>query len=133
MIPALLLEWRRHAGLTVPPPEPIQLWSEKTRTIWLCSHWGPAVPYLPISHQDGRQNHGYLRLKGDPEAVSRIPETVGWPELQEFLRAINAMGSVNSGDLWMQEGTRTSRFTFDSAAEKYAIWSPEGTSVGVYY
>src|SRR6266849_6376394 len=93
MIPDLLLQWRRNAAFKVPPPEAIQLWNEKTRTIWISNHWGPAVPYHPILHADGSQNYGYLRLKGDPEAVSRIPEAVGWPELQEFLKVINAAES----------------------------------------
>jgi len=36
---------------------------------------------------------------------------------------------LGSGDIWMQEGTRTSRFTFDPADDRYSIWSPEGARV----
>ncbi len=29
-------------------------------------------------------------------------------------------------DIWLMEGERTSRFTFDASDERYAIWSPDG-------
>lgn len=93
MIPELLLQWRRYAGVKVPPAEPVLLWNEKTRTICLSNSWGPAVPYPTIVHEDGTQNYGYQRLKGDPEAIRRLPEAFGWPELQEFLAALNAAES----------------------------------------
>jgi Tol biopolymer transport system component len=38
-------------------------------------------------------------------------------------------GSLGSGDIWMQEGTRTSRFTFDPADDRTSIWSPDGSSI----
>jgi hypothetical protein len=34
-----------------------------------------------------------MRVKGNPEAVKRIPEVQGWPELQNFLLAVNALES----------------------------------------
>ena len=30
-------------------------------------------------------------------------------------------------DLWLLDGARTSRFTFDAAADRFPIWSPDGT------
>ena len=42
------------------------------------------------------------------------------PELSpDGKRAAITRGPVGSGDIWMQEGTRTSRFTFDPADDRY--------------
>jgi Tol biopolymer transport system component len=30
-------------------------------------------------------------------------------------------------DLWLVDGARTSRFTFDAAADRFPLWSPDGT------
>lgn len=68
------------------------LWSEPGRSVWLAG-WGPAIPYGPIDHLDGHQNHGYQRLKGNADAARSIPEAVDWPELQELLVTINAADS----------------------------------------
>jgi hypothetical protein len=38
-------------------------------------------------------NYGYRRVKGDPVAVSKIPEVEGCPELGEFLVVVNATES----------------------------------------
>ncbi|MSO45444.1 MAG: hypothetical protein EXQ59_01570 [Acidobacteria bacterium] len=32
-------------------------------------------------------------------------------------------------DLWLLDGTRTSRFTFDAAADRFPIWSPDGSRI----
>ena len=32
-------------------------------------------------------------------------------------------------DLWLLDGTRTSRFTFDAAIDQYPVWSPDGTRI----
>ena len=32
-------------------------------------------------------------------------------------------------DLWLLDGTRTSRFTFDAALDQFPIWSPDGTRI----
>jgi hypothetical protein len=32
-------------------------------------------------------------------------------------------------DIWLQDGTKTTRFTFDSAADRYPAWSPDGSRV----
>lgn len=76
-----------------PPTQPIRLWVEGGRAVGIDDSWGPAVPYGCVDHPDGHQNHGYMRIKGDAEAARRIPETVDWPELGEFLAAVNAAES----------------------------------------
>lgn len=89
MFEELLLQWQAHRGITNPPLEPILLWREQNRSVWIANEWGPAVPYGPVDHGDGNQNHGYKRVKGNPEAVRSIAETQNWQEFQELLIAIN--------------------------------------------
>ena len=93
MFKELLLQWQAHQGLTSPPSEPILLWREQNRSVWIANAWGPAIPYGPVDHGDGHQNHGYKRVKGNPEAVRNIPEAQGWPEFQEFLITVNGAES----------------------------------------
>ena len=51
------------------------------------------------------------------------------PELSpDGKRAAISRGLGNAADIWIQEGTRTSRFTFD-ANDRYTIWSPDGARV----
>ena len=42
-------------------------------------------------------------------------------------------GPTGTGDIWIEEGTRLSRFTFDPADDRYQIWSPDGTRVVVLH
>ena len=86
----LLSLWQPHKALTAPPPTSISLWSQEGCCISIGDEWGPPIPYHPIDHRDGHQNHGYVSLKDYPEATDQIPEAVGWPELQQFLKIINA-------------------------------------------
>lgn len=51
------------------------------------------MPYPPVDHGDGHINHGYVPLKGNVDNAARIPEAVGWPELEQLLRAANASDS----------------------------------------
>ena len=32
-------------------------------------------------------------------------------------------------DIWLLDGTRTSRFTFDAAIDRYPLWSPDGSQI----
>ena len=34
-----------------------------------------------------------------------------------------------TSDLWLLDGARTSRFTFDAAPDSYPVWSPDGTRI----
>ncbi len=34
-------------------------------------------------------NHGYFDYKRNPDQISNIPEVKDWPELEDFIRAIN--------------------------------------------
>jgi hypothetical protein len=86
----LLRQWEPHRSLTSPPPEPIKLWGDDARDVYLDESWGPAVPYPSVRRDNGTTNYGYLRVKGAPEAIARIPEAQDWPELQAFLQAVNA-------------------------------------------
>ena len=89
----LLSQWQAHKHLAVPPPAPIMLWHNEGCHVFIDNEWGPAIPYPPIDHRDGHQNHGYEELKGNVEAVSLIPEVEGWPELEQFLITINVADS----------------------------------------
>jgi hypothetical protein len=89
MFQEALAKWQPYKGLSGLPPSPVQLWTDGGRGIWIADSWGPAVPYPAVVHEDGSRNFGYVRVKGDPEAVKRIPEVQGYPELQDFLLAVN--------------------------------------------
>jgi hypothetical protein len=72
------------------PRDAIVLATRGTRTIYIEESWGPAIPYCDIQHEDGTRNHGYRPVKGDREAIEAIPEVQGYPELADFLIAINS-------------------------------------------
>jgi hypothetical protein len=38
-------------------------------------------------------NHGYFDYKRNPEQIPNIPEVQDWPELEEFVRSVNARNS----------------------------------------
>ena len=42
-----------------------------------------------------------------------------------------AMGRTVQGnaDIWLLDGTRTSRFTFDAATDRFPVWSPDGSRI----
>src|SRR5207237_10854490 len=42
--------------------------------------------------------------------------------------AVNRTVQGNT-DIWLMDGTRTSRFTFDAAVERDPIWSPDGSRI----
>jgi Tol biopolymer transport system component len=44
-------------------------------------------------------------------------------------RVIAARTIQGNQDLWLLDGTRTSRFTFDAATDDISIWSPDGTRI----
>jgi serine/threonine protein kinase len=55
---------------------------------------------------------------------------LSFPELSpDGNRAAITRGPFRSRDIWMQEGTRSSRFTFDPADDAITIWSTDGARV----
>ena len=38
-------------------------------------------------------------------------------------------GSVGTGDIWLVDSARATRFTFNPAEERGSIWSPDGSRV----
>lgn len=93
MFDELLKQWEPHRNLSAPPPTPIQLWVKDSRIIYIDDRWGPQVPYPPIDRHDGSRNHGYVRLKANFETIGEVPEVEGWPELENFLKIVNAANS----------------------------------------
>ena len=89
----MLSKWDACRELTAPPSEPVQLWGEGGRRVFLHNKWGPAVPYPPARRAGGSQNFGYTRIKGSPELIEAIPEVAGFPELATFLARINSSES----------------------------------------
>lgn len=50
------------------------------------STWG--FPYQP-EVKEKSVNYGYFDYKRNPDRISDIPEVKGWPEFEDFIRAIN--------------------------------------------
>ena len=44
-------------------------------------------------------------------------------------RVVVARTVQGNTDLWLLDGARTSRVTFDAAADRYPFWSPDGTRI----
>ena len=59
---------------------------------------------------------------GDPDATLSNPRVS--PDGRRVVVERRAQGNT---DLWLLDGTRTSRFTFDAASETRPVWSPDGT------
>lgn len=54
------------------------------------STWG--FPYR-AEVKEKSVNYGYFDYKRNPEQISNIPEVKDWPEMEDFIRAINASNS----------------------------------------
>jgi Tol biopolymer transport system component len=61
---------------------------------------------------------------GEPDATLLQPRVS--PDGRRVVMSRNAQGNL---DLWVLDGARTSRFTFDSAQEGWPVWSPDGTRI----
>ena len=44
-------------------------------------------------------------------------------------RVVVARTVQGNTDLWLLDGARTSRFTFDAALDRFPVWSPDGTRI----
>ena len=65
-----------------------------------------------------------LGTVGDPDPTWGRPRVS--PDGQRVVAARTIQGNQ---DLWLLDGTRTSRFTFDAATDDISIWSPDGTRI----
>ncbi len=89
----LLLQWQSLKPATAPPNEAVPLWQHGGCVIYIDNKLGPRIPYPAVEHEDGTRNHGYTHLKGNKDAIQRIPELQGWPAFAELVEAINEPGS----------------------------------------
>jgi Tol biopolymer transport system component len=61
---------------------------------------------------------------GDPDA------TVAQPRVSPDGRRVVVERTVQRNtDLWLLDGSRTSRFTFDAAIDRNPVWAPDGTRI----
>jgi dipeptidyl aminopeptidase/acylaminoacyl peptidase len=61
---------------------------------------------------------------GDPDATLAIPNVS--PDGRRVVVSRVVQGNI---DLWLLDGARTSRFTFDAANDLSSLWSPDGTRI----
>jgi hypothetical protein len=86
---AVLSALAAHKGIAIPPVTPILLWQGAGCVIAISEQWGPPVPYPPGRRRNGSMNYGYVPPKGNPTAISQIPEVADCPELERLLQAAN--------------------------------------------
>jgi Tol biopolymer transport system component len=82
----------------------------------------------------GRQQLTWLDRNGRPRGVVGEPDTtfMNYPELSPDDRTIAVQRVVQANNqVWLMDSLRVawSRFTFDTAANVYPLWSPDGTRV----
>ncbi len=65
-----------------------------------------------------------LGTVGEPDATLSSP--VVSPDGRRLVVVRTAQGNK---DLWLLDGSRTSRFTFDAAFDDYPVWSPDGAGI----
>ena len=65
-----------------------------------------------------------LGTLGDPDPNLMAPRVS--PDGRRVVVTRTVHGNT---DLWLLEGARTSRFTFDAFPDSYPVWSPDGTSI----
>ncbi len=61
---------------------------------------------------------------GDPDETLRAPRVS--PDGHRVMVSRRAQGNA---DIWLLDGARASRMTFDAAADGFPIWSPDGTRI----
>jgi roadblock/LC7 domain-containing protein len=65
-----------------------------------------------------------LGTVGDPDDSNLVPRVS--PDGRRVVVARRVQGNQ---DLWLLDGTRTSRLTFDAANDNIPVWSPDGTRI----
>ncbi len=68
---------------------------------------------------------------GKPRGVLGDPdETLQYPSVSpDGKRAVVSRTVQGNEDIWLLDGTRTSRLTFDPANDLFPVWSPDGRSI----
>jgi Tol biopolymer transport system component len=61
---------------------------------------------------------------GDPDPTLLDPRVS-----KDGRRVVVARTIQSNEDLWILDGARTSRFTFDAAVDQFPLWSPDGTRI----
>ncbi len=88
-----------------------------------------------IAYRTGAANHRQLKwydrtgkmlgVLGDPDDSALLA-----PRLSPDGRRAVANRSVQGNqDIWLMDGTRTSRFTFDRGLDRFPLWSPDGLRI----
>jgi Tol biopolymer transport system component len=95
---------------------------------------GPQSPYPTIAWRNASGNRRQLiwfNRSGQNVGTFGAPEEANLQYVEispDGRRVAVARGPAGSRDIWMQEGARTTRFTFDPV-DVNPVWSPDGASV----
>jgi Tol biopolymer transport system component len=79
-----------------------------------------------------RRQLAWFDRSGEALGVLGLPDQNGLaaPRLSPNGRRVAAFRTVQgNADLWLLDGTRTIRLTFDAALDRYPIWSPNGNQI----
>jgi len=68
--------------------------------------------------------HGARGTVGDPDATLAAPRVS--PEGRRVAVARTVQGNT---DVWLLDGVRVSRLTFDAAVDRFPVWSPDGARI----
>jgi Tol biopolymer transport system component len=79
----------------------------------------------------GRTQLTWVDRSGEARGTVGNPDNYASPRVSPDGRRVAVSRTVaGNGDIWLLDGTRMSRFTFDAADERYAVWSPDGKRIG---
>ena len=65
-----------------------------------------------------------LGTLGEPDGSIRNPQMS-----PDGLRVAVRRAVQDNGDIWLLDGARSSRFTFDTGADVFPVWSPDGSQI----
>jgi Tol biopolymer transport system component len=88
-----------------------------------------------IAYRSGaatRRQLAWFDRSGKTLGVMGLPDQNGLtsPRLSpEGGRVVVSRTVQGNTDLWLLDGTRTTRFTFDAALDRYPVWSPKGDQI----